>query len=85
MSRMKRKQIYLEGCQDQRLRAAARRRGKTESQLIREGVERILNEPAPLALDHGAWEQERKFIESWIRKGPVKGKRTWKREDLYER
>ncbi len=80
--RMKRKQIYLELEQDRRLRILSRRQGKTESELIREGISRVLDEPP---LDRAAWERELAFIDSLIAKGPIKGKRTWKREDLYER
>ena len=54
----------------------------TASDLIREGVNRVLDEPP---LDRGAWERELAFIDSLIAKGPIKGKRTWKREDLYDR
>jgi len=82
MRRMKRKQIYLEPEQDRRLRVLSGRQGKTESELIREGVDRVLNEPL---LDRAAWERELAFIDSLIAKGPIKGKRTWKREDLYDR
>ena len=82
MRRMKRKQIYLEPEQDRRLRVLSRRQGKTASELIREGVNRVLDEPP---LDRGAWERELAFIDSLIAKGPIKGKRTWKREDLYDR
>ncbi len=82
---MKRKQIYLEVEQDRRLRSLSRREGRTESALIREGIERILQVPLPPALDYSAWEKELAFIDSLIQKGPIKGKRRWKREDLYER
>ncbi len=85
MRPMKRKQIYLEAEQDRRLRSLARREGRTESALIREGVESVLRVPLPPALDHTAWEKELTFIDSLIRRGPIKGKRRWKREDLYER
>ncbi len=66
MSRMKRKQIYLEAEQDRRLGALSRRQGKTVSQLIREGVNRMLNEPQQLSfehLDHESWDEELAFIE----------------------
>ena len=82
MRRMKRKQIYLEPEQDRRLRLLSRRQAKTASELIREGVNRVLDEPP---LDRGACERELAFIDSLIAKGPIKGKRTWKREDLYDR
>lgn len=85
MNHMKRKQIYILPDQDRRLRALARRHGKTESQLIREGVERILNDPLRPRRDPAAWDRALAFIDSLIRKGPIKGGRSWKREDLYER
>jgi Arc/MetJ-type ribon-helix-helix transcriptional regulator len=81
MARMKRKQIYLEAEQDRRLRALSRRQRRSESELIREGIRRVLDEPP---LDRTAWEREKAFIESLIRKGPIPGGRTWKREDLYD-
>ncbi len=82
MRRMKRKQIYIEANQDRRLRDMSRRHGKSESELIREGINRILADPP---LDRAAWDRELAYIDSLIRKGPLKGGRTWKREDLYER
>jgi len=81
MARMKRKQIYLDVEQDRRLRALSRRQRRSESDLIREGIKRVLDEPP---LDHAAWEREKSFIESLIRKGPIPGGRTWKREELYD-
>ena len=85
MKRMKRKQVYIHPDQDQRLRALARRNGATESQLLRAGVDRILAEPLPQALDHQAWVKSRDFIDSLIRRGPVKGGRSWTREEAHER
>jgi hypothetical protein len=82
---MRRKQIYIEPDQDRRLQALARRRGESESQLIREGIDRLLNSPLPSSPDPGAWAKQRKFIDSLIRLGPVKGKRAWTREELHER
>jgi hypothetical protein len=80
--RMKRKQIYLDPDQDRRLGVLSRQRGRSESELIREGVDRVLNEPP---LDRSSWERQLALIDSLIAKGPLKGRRTWKREDLYER
>jgi hypothetical protein len=82
---MKRKQVYIHADQDQRLRALARRNGATESQLLRAGVDRILAEPLPQALDHQAWAKSRDFIDSLIRRGPVKGGSRWTREEAHER
>ncbi|HLY61990.1 MAG TPA: hypothetical protein VKV95_14700 [Terriglobia bacterium] len=85
MSKMKRKQIYLEVDQDRRLGILARNRDATESELIRSGLDLVLSSPLPQALDHQAWLRRRRFIESMIRRGPVKGKRTWTREEAHER
>ncbi len=84
MSLMKRKQIYLGADQDRRLRAMARRQGKTESELIREGVDRILTAPPLPARDRAAWKKELAFMDQLTKLGPVEGKRTWTREELYD-
>ena len=81
MGRMKRKQIYIDLDQDRQLRVLSRRQHKSASELIREGINRVLAEPP---LDRAAWDREKAFIESLIRKGPVPGKRTWTREELYD-
>jgi len=49
---MKRKQTYLDVEQERRLRALSRRQGKSESALIREGINRVLTDPP---LDRAAW------------------------------
>ena len=83
MARMKRKQIYIEVEQDRRLREVARRRNGTESELIREGIDRVLASPPLPSLDRKAWREELAFIGDLTRMGPVSGKRTWTRDDLY--
>jgi hypothetical protein len=85
MSRMKRRQIYLEADQDRRLRILSRRNRMSESALIRQGIDRVLSGAISLPLDHEAWQKELKFMKDWARKGPVKGRRTWTREDAHER
>lgn len=83
MARMKRKQIYIDVDQDRRLRALARTRRRTESALIREGIDRVLIAPPDHPQDPKAWGEVRAFIDHLISLGPVAGKRTWTREDLY--
>ena len=83
MARMKRKQIYVEVEQDRRLRDLARRRRSTESELIREGIDRVLAAPPISARDQKLWREELAFIDDLTRMGPVTGKRTWTRDDLY--
>lgn len=84
MSRMIRKQIYIEEEQEKSLKNKSKRLHKTEAELVREGINAILTKPY-VSKDIAAWERERRFIEALIRKGPVKGKRQWTREELYDR
>lgn len=84
MARMTRKQIYIESDQNRRLRTLARQRGKTESALVREGIDRVLSTPPLPASDHRAWKEELAFIDHLTKLGPVKGKRTWTRDELYD-
>ncbi|MGI6284783.1 hypothetical protein SEF58_03070 [Neomoorella humiferrea] len=35
--------------------------------------------------DTMAWVEEKRFIQTRIKQGPVEGKRSWRREDLYDR
>ena len=84
MARMKRKQIYIEVEQNRRLRAMARRRGNTESELIREGIDQVLTAPSVRTRDPKAWKKELAFMDRLAKMGPVEGKRTWARDDLYD-
>ncbi len=84
MARMKRKQIYIAPAQDRGLRALARRRGQSESELIREGIDKVLVVPLQPRLDTGAWKEALTSIDRLIGLGPVKGKRTWTREEIYD-
>ena len=84
MARMKRKQIYIAVGQDRGLRALAKRRGQTESELIREGIDKVLIVPLQPRLDTDAWKEALASIDRLINLGPVKGKRTWTREEIYD-
>ncbi len=84
MARMKRKQIYIAQTQDRGLRTLARRRGRTESELIREGIDKVLVGSFQPRLDTDAWKEALASIDRLIRLGPVKGKRTWTREEIYD-
>jgi len=84
VTKMVRKQIYIEARQDQLLKQLVRETGSTEAQLIRQAIDRQTGSFAP-RIDMDVWNEEREFMESLMRKGPVSGGRTWKREDLHER
>jgi len=84
MGRMIRKQIYLLPRQDRTLKEMVRETGGSEAELIREAVEYRISAKAEPRRDAEAWEAERLFIESLMKK-PVRKTRAWKREDLYGR
>lgn len=80
-----RKQIYLDPHHAQLLKQLARDLGVSEAALIRQAVDQQAAHLTPLHRDSAAWQQERAFIERLIRKGAIPGRRTWKRDELYER
>lgn len=85
MERMVRKQIYIKSRQEQKLKRMVMESGLSEAELIRQAIDAQAQSAFPRLLDPSAWLKERQFIASWIAQGPVNGKRTWQREDLYER
>lgn len=79
-----RKQIYIEPHQDIVLKRLADETRATEAEIIRQAIDchtRLFRFPGH---DMAAWEKERAFITHLIERGPVAGRRTWQREDLYE-
>ncbi len=84
MSKMIRKQVYIEPEQELLLKRLSREQGLTEAELIRSGIVK-LSSRNNVVRDITFWEEEKKFIRSLMKKGPLKGKRRWTREDLYER
>ncbi len=57
----------------------------TEAELIRLGIDRGLDRMARVRQDPGGWSEAERYILARMRKGTVKGKRRWTREDLYDR
>lgn len=84
MSKMVRKQVYIEPRQEQMLKEAAAETGMTEAEIIREALYLWDEQVAQHRRAQKIWEEERAFIESLIAQGPVPGGRTWTREELYE-
>src|SRR6266480_7053547 len=85
MPQMIRKQFYIETRQEFLLKRLAKELGMTEAELIRQGLDQVLQAGVTIAPELEAWERERAFIKRWTQKGKVKGKRTGRREDLYDR
>jgi hypothetical protein len=85
MSRMVRKQVCIERRQEVGLKARATELGVTEAELIREGIDCVLEERAPGVRRLAAWEEAKAMILEWAKDGPASGGRTWTRDDLYDR
>jgi hypothetical protein len=80
-----RKQVYIEPYQEAILKRLAQEQGISEAEIIRRAIDqhtRLLGLPRR---DLVGWEKERAFILGLIEQGPVPGKRSWRREDLYDR
>jgi predicted DNA-binding protein len=84
MTQMVRKQVYIEPEQDEKLKEWAEATGKSEAEIVRQALDRWLEDEAQRQAAETAWAEERTFIEARIAEGPVSGGRTWTREELYE-
>ncbi len=86
MSRMVRKQVYIEPAQEELLKQRARELGVTEAELVRRGIETIASGPAlAFARDRQAWEQELSFMRERMKIVVPQTRRQWTREELYDR
>jgi len=79
------KQIYLEPEQDALLKQVARETGMTEDEIIRDALERHVAELGYAKNHLDAWAEKKAFIMRLIEEGRASGRRTWRREDLYDR
>ena len=84
MSKMIRKQVYIETEQEALLKRLSKEQGLTEAELIRSGILK-LSSRSNVVRDITFWEEEKGFIRSSMKRGPLNGKRRSTREDLYER
>ena len=84
MSRMIRKQIYLEPTQERLLKQCAQECGVSEAELIRRCLATVEQQASPLSLDPQAWTDELAFLHHRLETVPSRqDKRGWTREDLY--
>jgi hypothetical protein len=85
MARMVRKQIVIEPEQERALEAHARACGVSQSALIRQAIDSLLEQAEEEERRREAWEA---IEEMWRRadaEGWGSGGRTWTREELHER
>jgi hypothetical protein len=85
MTKMVRKQVYIEPRQEALLKRLARETGAKEAEIIRQAIDRQAQTFLFPRRDLRAWQEERDFINRLIQQGPLPGGRRWRREDLYER
>jgi len=84
MSRMVRKQVYIQPEQEKLLKRRARELGVSQSDVIRRGIEQVGRAGAGRPIDRAAWEEALRFIERRLAmKVPATG-REWTRDELYE-
>lgn len=87
MDQMIRKQIYLGKRQELLLKRLSKARGISEAELIRQALDRELNQGAARrqARDPRAWARARRVMLTLQAQGPLPARpRRWKRDDLYE-
>ena len=84
MSRMARKQVYIEPEQRKLLKQRARELGVTESEVIRRGIKQELRTSTGTAVDSKAWEEARQFILQRMALSVPQTSRDWTRNDLHE-
>jgi len=85
MSRMVRKQVYIEAEQEKFLKRRARQLGVTEAELVRQGIDQIARPGAWLPPDPKAWEEAKSVIRDRMRLRVPQTSRAWTREQLYDR
>jgi hypothetical protein len=86
MSRMVRKQIYIESVQDTRLKERARELGLTESEIIRRAIDDALDGSLHRTRAISAWNSALEFARSRANEPGAGsgGPRGWTREELYD-
>ncbi|RKO66885.1 CopG family transcriptional regulator [Desulfofundulus salinus] len=82
---MSRYQVYIKPHHDALLKKRAGEPGVTEAELIRRAIEAHLAAGPSIPRDISAWEREKQFILSRVKKGDQERGRQWQREELYVR
>jgi hypothetical protein len=85
MTRMVRKQIYIQLEQERLLKRRARELGVSESDIVRRGIDQVSRSTARRPVDPAAWEEAQRFIEKRLAMKVPQTGRKWTREELYDR
>lgn len=85
MSRMVRKQVYIEARQEAALKRLAAERGMAEAEIIREAIDRAdLGFHSSHRPDPRAWDEFAAFLRKRRRRPlPERATRRWTRDELY--
>ncbi len=86
MSRMVRKQIYIEPRQEQLLKRRSRELAISEAEVVRRAIDQIsrISPVASSDLRLRAWEEEKAFIEQRMQVTVPQTGRSWTRDELYD-
>ncbi len=84
MSRMVRKQVYLEPRQETSLRLRAKELGISQAELLRRCIDRIGIASAAMPRDQAAWDEAKAYIEERMSIEAPQTGRTWTRDELYD-
>ena len=85
MSRMVRKQVYIEPEQAELLKQRANELGMSEADLIRRCIDQLAQGQTPIPFNQKAWHEEIADIREQARLQKALGsQRHWTREDLYD-
>ena len=86
MSRMVRKQIYIEPRQEQTLKRRARELAISEAEVVRRAIDQIGRTPTVLSSDLrlSAWQEAKALIEERMKIEVPQTGRSWTRDELYD-
>ncbi len=84
MSRMVRKQVYIEPRQEASLRRRAKELGISQAELLRRCIDQMGTAPMTLPCDKTAWEDAKVYIEERMTIEAPQTSRTWTRDELYD-
>ena len=82
---MVRKQVYIEEHQERRLKQRAKLLGVTEAQLIRQSLDRGLEEVSPRRPDPVAWARIERYLATRRTKPGTAATGRWTRDELHGR
>jgi hypothetical protein len=84
MSRMVRKQIYIDPRREEMLKRLSHQFGLPESEIIRQGIDRVAGAGGAFPPDERVWDEEKAFIAERSRLNVPQTGRKWTREELYD-